>query len=81
MSFVWIDKFHFLCFHRKKGQTKLQETYSTLKIRGVEVIKAVYSRGVDNVVRHLFFHISSCSFLKLFCMAYLNRIFVDAYIS
>lgn len=36
--------------HRKKGQAKLQETYSTLKIHGAELIKAVYIRGHDNAV-------------------------------
>lgn len=35
---------------RKKGQTKLQETYSTLKVNGADAIKAVYCRGADNQV-------------------------------
>lgn len=39
--------------NRKKGQAKLQETYSTLKIHGAELIKAVYIRGHDNAVSYL----------------------------
>ena len=38
-------------YHRKKGaKSRLQETYQSIKIEGVEVISGVYSRAEDDQV-------------------------------
>ena len=55
LAYVMIVFLHFRNlvkqYHRKKGaKSRLQETYQSIKIEGVEVISGVYSRAEDDQV-------------------------------